>query len=1007
MATDVELTEGKIDDIEDLMTAFDLADDLGIDIDDNLQTLDQVKNLLRSHIHNSKDQQTANLNAITLVTKCQQEDDERRKRLQDLYEKVEQHFENFDDYLTAVLQKEDVIGDFSERVVKIVQSLQTGDCPILIAGETSAGKSSLLNLILGEDVLPYSHLSSTSSICILRWGEQRKLRINYMYGKGSDEISVEERGEALLKKLSKYVHQTRDREKGSNYESIELFMPIPLLKNGIFIVDSPGIGENDVMDAIVTGYLNEAFAFVYVINSANAGGVQEDRLQRFLRLVLERKSPDEQLKFNTRAAIFVCNKWDCVPKKESELVKEDTMKKLQRCWPGLTMAQVFFLSTKNASSALKNGSITSDFARLLHGIQHLLPVSLTSKVQVHYSWLDYFVTRVLLHVNTYLNKTKRDSLSLETSYKATEQRLLKLEMEAKSVMINLKSFLEDNVKAAILQLQQVLSSDDVNKQMSDWDDTEHPQGLTWPVIESKIEAAITEKLHKQLCDWEERANFFGLLQPLLLDKFRKEFQTIEGKVAAIETAIERPDIKIDDEEMVTKDIVHDEIHNYKHKLIQINAKKNAADRDSTSSMWLPFNFLSSVFTLPIWLGRKNMKGLYDKRGEHAQMHKYQKNPAKYMKQRALYVLEKFGQEENVRKYVVSQLKPVYHVVSKLEITIPKMIEADRQMMESLKRDTRSVDEIRKLYGPLQQVFDKYYGLLSKYGYEDIREFEIDPTMLKGYSSAPGSQCGFFDYHHMEITRPGDVTPRPVIVKRYLLDLNEDSAFLMRKEEENFRKLRFPNNIPTLLGLTQDPMCSTKKPAFVLENCRYSLRKLQKGEINKRPASFYKPIAVQSVVSYVMDITSGLDFLHKKGLVHIELSLDTLMVNCMGKVMLTNIGLPREVRAAPNNTTKWFVYLSPEVLQGAVYHTTSDIYSLGLVMWELWYGDKITKNYKDEHLASMEVFASHVKTPNMDGDKPMHSGWCELMESCWADSHLRPSANGVFKKVKTIKWDEDQ
>ena len=44
------------------------------------------------------------------------------------------------------------------------------------------------------------------------------------------------------------------------------------------IVDSPGIGESDIMDEIVKQYLPEAFAFIYVINSANAGGVQKDRV---------------------------------------------------------------------------------------------------------------------------------------------------------------------------------------------------------------------------------------------------------------------------------------------------------------------------------------------------------------------------------------------------------------------------------------------------------------------------------------------------------------------------------------------------------------------------------------------------------------------------------------------------------------------------------------------------------------------------------------------------------
>eukprot|EP00058_Branchiostoma_floridae_P009605 XP_002595093.1 hypothetical protein BRAFLDRAFT_90203 [Branchiostoma floridae] len=49
---------------------------------------------------------------------------------------------------------------------------------------------------------------------------------------------------------------------------------------GIFIVDSPGVGESDEMDEHVSKYLSKAHAFIYVINSANAGGVNKDRVGR-------------------------------------------------------------------------------------------------------------------------------------------------------------------------------------------------------------------------------------------------------------------------------------------------------------------------------------------------------------------------------------------------------------------------------------------------------------------------------------------------------------------------------------------------------------------------------------------------------------------------------------------------------------------------------------------------------------------------------------------------------
>ena len=47
------------------------------------------------------------------------------------------------------------------------------------------------------------------------------------------------------------------------------------------IVDSPGIGESDVMSEFVLNYLPRAFCFMYVINSCNAGGIQSDRVRAY------------------------------------------------------------------------------------------------------------------------------------------------------------------------------------------------------------------------------------------------------------------------------------------------------------------------------------------------------------------------------------------------------------------------------------------------------------------------------------------------------------------------------------------------------------------------------------------------------------------------------------------------------------------------------------------------------------------------------------------------------
>ena len=107
----------------------------------------------------------------------------------------------------------------------------------ILTGETSSGKSTLLNLILGEQLLPYSVLSTTSTICELRYGDTPKL-VAHFKDKGSGDTSKtvlldkpsEASEQSYLKQISEFVHLKTNREKGSDYKKIELFWPHNLLK---------------------------------------------------------------------------------------------------------------------------------------------------------------------------------------------------------------------------------------------------------------------------------------------------------------------------------------------------------------------------------------------------------------------------------------------------------------------------------------------------------------------------------------------------------------------------------------------------------------------------------------------------------------------------------------------------------------------------------------------------------------------------------------------------------
>ena len=95
----------------------------------------------------------------------------------------------------------------------------------------------MLNLILGEQLLPYSVLSTTSTICELRYGDTPKLVVHFKnkeLGDITKTVVLDEPSEAseqsYLQQISEFVHLKTNREKGSDYEKIELFWPHNLLK---------------------------------------------------------------------------------------------------------------------------------------------------------------------------------------------------------------------------------------------------------------------------------------------------------------------------------------------------------------------------------------------------------------------------------------------------------------------------------------------------------------------------------------------------------------------------------------------------------------------------------------------------------------------------------------------------------------------------------------------------------------------------------------------------------
>ena len=106
---------------------------------------------------------------------------------------------------------------------------------IAVLGQFKLGKSSLLNAIIGRDLLPTGILPVTSAITILKFGPSEKLVIRR---KGMQFVEHQP-----LDALPQFITQKHNPENSKGIETVAIELPLPFLRRGLVFVDTPGVGS--------------------------------------------------------------------------------------------------------------------------------------------------------------------------------------------------------------------------------------------------------------------------------------------------------------------------------------------------------------------------------------------------------------------------------------------------------------------------------------------------------------------------------------------------------------------------------------------------------------------------------------------------------------------------------------------------------------------------------------------------------------------------------------------
>ncbi|KAK0187222.1 kinase-like domain-containing protein [Armillaria mellea] len=167
----------------------------------------------------------------------------------------------------------------------------------------------------------------------------------------------------------------------------------------------------------------------------------------------------------------------------------------------------------------------------------------------------------------------------------------------------------------------------------------------------------------------------------------------------------------------------------------------------------------------------------------------------------------------------------------------------------------------------------------------------------------------------------------------------------------------------------------------------------------------------------LDITRGMDYLHKMSVVHGDLKGDNILISDDNRAVIADFGISFVIGATTFGTTsssrkggtvRW---QAPEVLNASPNSFPADVYSLACVYFEVFEGSMPWSDLTDGAVIMRVYFQKkHLPRPRFLSKTDL---WWDLMVQCWAqDPSVRPTLQYLMESLHAtddtltslMKWD---
>jgi len=125
--------------------------------------------------------------------------------------------------------------DAAAQARSLGERVAEGRFYVACLGQFKRGKSTLLNALLGATVLPVGVAPVTAVVTAIRYGDALRARVRIDGEKDWREIDPAS--------LDDYVAEAKNPENAKDVRAVEVFVPSSLLRSGMCLVDTPGVGS--------------------------------------------------------------------------------------------------------------------------------------------------------------------------------------------------------------------------------------------------------------------------------------------------------------------------------------------------------------------------------------------------------------------------------------------------------------------------------------------------------------------------------------------------------------------------------------------------------------------------------------------------------------------------------------------------------------------------------------------------------------------------------------------